>query len=192
MFHPADTFYEIKRNDNGSVAIATAMLAIWYVFKIIGYSSGFIFNKTSIETANAWYAIAQTFGLVLLFVVANWLVCVLFEGKGKLKQIYVAVCYSIMPLIIQAIGYDILSNVLTLSEANFISILNYICYIYTGILIVMALINIQEYGLGKFVFTTIVTVIAMILVIFLVFLVFILLQQAADFVKTVFFEAAYR
>lgn len=192
MFHPADTFYEIKRNDNGSVAIATAILAIWYVFKIIGYSSGFIFNKTSIETANAWYAIAQTFGLVLLFVVANWLVCVLFEGKGKLKQIYVAVCYSIMPLIIQAIGYDILSNVLTLSEANFISILNYICYIYTGILIVMALINIQEYGLGKFVFTTIVTVIAMILVIFLVFLVFILLQQAADFVKTVFFEAAYR
>lgn len=192
MLHPADTFYEIKRNNRGSVLIATGMLVVWYIFKIIGYGSSFIFNKTSIESANAWYALAQTFGLVLLFVVANWLVCVLFEGKGKLRQLYIAVCYSIMPLIIQAIGYDILSSVLTASEANFIAILNYICFIYTGILLVMAIINIQEYGLGRFILTTIATGIAMIFVIFLVFLVLILLQQSSDFVKTLFLEVAYR
>ncbi len=192
MFHPADAFYEIKRNDNGSVLYATLILVAWYVFKIIGMSSGFIFNKNDIEAVNAWYALAQTFGLIILFVVSNWLVCVLAQGKGKLKHIYIATCYSIMPLVIQAIGYDILSNVLTLNEANFISVLNYFCYIYTGILLVFAIINIQEFNLGRFVVTTIVTVIAMILVIFLIFLVAILLQQAGEFIKTVFFEAAYR
>lgn len=192
LLHPADTFYEIKRNNRGSVWIATAILAIWYVFKIIGYGCGFIFNTSSLEAANAWYALAQTFGLAILFIVSNWLVCVLFEGKGKLKQLYIGVCYSLIPLIFQAIGYDILTSVLTLNEANFITILNYICYVWTGILLVMAIINIQEYGLGKFVFTTIVTVIAMIFVIFLIFLVAILLQQAGDFVKTLFLEVAYR
>lgn len=192
MFHPADTYYEIKRNNNGSVVIATMLLIVWYIFKIIGYSSGFIFNDSDIKSVNAWYALAQTFGLALLFVASNWLVCVLFEGKGTLKQIYVATCYSIMPLIIQAIGYDILANVLTLSESNFITVLNYVCYIYTAVLLIFAIINIQEFSLGKFVFTTIVTGIAMILVIFLIFLVAILLQQAGDFVKTVFFEAVYR
>ena len=192
ILHPADTFYEIKRNNNGSVLIATGILLLWYVGKIIGYTSGFIFNETDIADANAWYALAQTVGLVLLFVLANWLVCVLCEGKGKLKDIYVSTCYSILPLVIGAFGYDILSNVLTLQEANFITILNYACIVYTAILLVMAIINVQEFGFGKFILTTVVTLLAMILVIFLVFLVVILLQQASDFVKTVFLEATYR
>ena len=192
LMHPADTFYEVKRNRNGSVLIATAILALWYVFKIIGYTSGFIFNKSDINSVNAWYALAQTFGLVLLFVVANWLVCVLAEGKAKLKEIYVVTCYSIIPMVINAIGYDILSSVLTLNEANFITILNYVCIIYTAILLIMGIINVQEFGFGKFVITTIITLLAMILVVFLVFLVGILLQQAANFVQTVFLEAFYR
>ncbi len=192
VLHPADTFYEIKRNNNGSVLIATGILLLWYVGKIIGYTSGFIFNDTDIVDANAWYALAQTVGLVLLFVCANWLVCVLCEGKGKLKDIYVATCYSIIPLVIGAFGYDILSNILTLQEANFIAILNYACIIYTAILLVMAIINIQEFTFLRFILTTFVTLLAMILVVFLVFLVVILLQQASDFVKTVFLEATYR
>ncbi len=192
MFHPADTFYEIKRNNNGSVVIATVMLFLWYVGKILGYGSGFIFNKTDIGEANAWYALAQTIGLVLLFVCANWLVCVLFEGKGKLKDIYVATCYSIMPLIINSFAYAILANVLTLEEASIISILNGACVLFTGILLVMSIITVQEFTFGKFIFTTIVTLLAMILVVFLIFLIVILLQQSADFIKTVYLEAVYR
>ena len=192
ILHPADTFYEIKRNNNGSVFIATLFLVVWYIFKILGFSTGFIFNKTDIDSANAWYALAQTVGLALLFVLVNWLVCVLFEGKGTLKQIYVGVCYSTAPLILQSAGYLILSNVLTIDEAQFITILNYVCIIYTAILLIMAIINIQEFSFGKFLFTTIVTLLAMILVIFLVFLLVILVQQAVDFIKTVFLETMYR
>jgi hypothetical protein len=63
------------------------------VFKIIGLSTGFIFNDASIKDVNAWYALAQTFGLVVLFAVANWAVTTLFEGKGKLKDIYIVTSY---------------------------------------------------------------------------------------------------
>lgn len=192
LTHPADTFYEIKRNKGGSVIIATLFLATWYVFKIIGFSSGFIFNTTDIRDANAWYALAQTFGLVILFTVANWAVCTLMEGKGKLKDIYTVTCYSLIPMIIQAIGYDILSNVLTLNEANILSILNYVCFILTAVILIMGLINIHEYSFGKFVFTTIVTLLAMVLIVFLVFMVLILLQQTKNFVETVYLEAFFR
>lgn len=192
LLSPADTFYEIKRNNGGSVIIATIFLAVWYVFKIIGFSSGFIFNTTDIGDANAWYALAQTFGLVILFTVANWAVCTLMEGKGKLKDIYVVVCYSLVPMIIQSALYDILSNVLTLNEANVLSIINYLCIAFTLIIIVMGLINIHEYSFGKFVFTTIVTLLAMILIVFLVFMLAILLQQVKNFVETVYLEAFFR
>lgn len=192
LLHPADTFYEIKRNNGGSVIIATIFLAVWYAFKIIGFSSGFIFNSTDIGDANAWYALAQTFGLVILFTLANWAVCTLMEGKGKLKDIYVVVCYSLMPMIVQSVAYDILSNVLTLSEANILSIVNYICIAFTLVIIVMGLINIHEYSFGKFFFTTIVTVLAMILIVFLVFMLAILLQQVKNFVETVYLEAFFR
>ncbi|MBO5725742.1 MAG: YIP1 family protein [Clostridia bacterium] len=189
---PADTFYEIKRNNNGSVVIATVILVLWYIFKIIGLTTGFIFNSTSIANVNAWYALAQTFGLVALFVLSNWLVCVLFEGKAKLKEIYIVTCYSLIPMVIEAIGYDILSNILTLDEAKFLNILTYICVVLTAAYLIMGIINIQEFTLGKFVFTTVVTLLAMILIIFLLFLVGILVQQAGDFVKTAVMEALYR
>ncbi len=192
LLHPADTFYEIKRNKGGSVLIATVILALWYAFKIIGYSSSFVFNSTNIEDANAWYSLAQTFGLVLLFTLAHWLVAVLFEGKAKLVDIYVVTCYAMIPMVIQAAGYDILSNVLTLGEASFISMLNYVCIIYAAILLIMGLINVQEFTFGKFLFTIIVTLIAMILVIFIIFLVGILVQQSGDFIRTLFLEAFYR
>ncbi len=192
LLHPADTFYEIKRNNGGSVLIATVFLLVWYAFKIIGFSSGFIFNTAGIGEANAWYALAQTLGLVVLFTVANWAVCTLMEGKGKLKDIYTVVGYSLMPMIIQSIAYDILSNVLTLNEANILSIINYVCIIFTLIIIVMGLINIHEYTFGKFLFTTIVTLLAMILIVFLVFMLAILLQQTKNFVETVYLEAFFR
>lgn len=192
LLHPADTFYEIKRNNGGSVIIATIFLLIWYAFKIIGFSSGFIFNTTDIGEANAWYALAQTFGLVILFTLANWAVCTLMEGKGKLKDIYVVVCYSLVPMIIQSVLYDILSNVLTLNESNVLSIVNYLCIAFTLIIIVMGLINIHEYSFGKFVLTTIITALAMILIVFLVFMLAILLQQVKNFVETVYLEAFFR
>lgn len=192
LLHPADTFYEIKRNNGGSVLIASLFLVIWYVFKILGYSSGFIFNKTSIQDANAWYALAQTFGLVILFTLANWAVCTLMEGKGKLKDIYIVVCYSLIPMIIQSAAYDILSNVLTLSEANILSIVNYVCIVFTLIIIVMGLINIHEFSFGKFFWTTVITLLAMILIVFLVFMLAILLQQTKNFVETVYLEAFFR
>lgn len=192
LLHPADTFYEIKNNKGGSVLIATAFLAVWYVFKIIGLSTGFIFNDASIKDVNAWYALAQTFGLVVLFAVANWAVTTLFEGKGKLKDIYIVTSYSLIPMIIQAIGYDILSNVLTLNEANILTILNYVCIILTGVILVMGLINLHEFTFGKFVFTTIITVLAMILIVFLIFMILILCQQVKIFIETVTMELFFR
>lgn len=192
LLHPADTFYEIKRNKGGSVLIATAILVLWYIFKIIGYSSSFIFNSTNIENANAWYSLAQTFGLVLLFTLSHWLVAVLFEGKAKLVDIYIVACYAMIPMVIQAAGYDVLSNVLTLGEASFITLLNYVCIGYSAILLIMGLINVQEFTFGKFLFTIIVTLVAMILVIFIIFLVGILVQQSGDFLRTLFLEAFYR
>ncbi len=192
LLHPADTFYEIKRNNGGSVLIATIFLAVWYAFKIIGLSTGFIFNKASIGDANAWYALAQTFGLVILFTLANWAVCTLMEGKGKLRDIYVVVCYSLMPMIIQSAAYDILSNVLTLNEASVLSIVNYVCLVFTLIIIVMGLINIHEFSFGKFFWTTVITVLAMILIVFLVFMLAILLQQTKNFVQTIYLEAFFR
>lgn len=192
LLHPADTFYEIKRNNNGSVLVATGFIAVWYIFKIIGFSTGFIFNTDDIRDVNSWYALAQTFGLVILFSVANWAVCTLMEGKGKLKDIYTVTAYSLMPMIIQSIGYDILSNILTLNESNILSILNYVCLIFTAIILIMGLINIHEYSFGKFVFTTIVTLLAMVLIVFLLFMIAILLQQTFNFGETVILEAFYR
>ncbi len=192
LLHPAEAFYEIKRNNNGSVFIATVFLAVWYMFKIIGFSSGFIFNTGDINNSNAWYALAQTVGLVALFTTANWAVCVLFEGKGKFKDIYTVTCYSMLPMIIQAILYDILANFLTLSEGNILTVVNYFCIILAAIILVMGLITIHEYSFGKFIFTTIVTVLAMILIVFLIFLIFILVQQLWTFGETVFMEAFYR
>jgi hypothetical protein len=149
---------------------------------------GFAFTYFDPSSYNALLILAKTAGLVILWTVVNWAVCTLFSGKGKIKEIFTVISYSLIPSLIGSVAYIICSNVLVPSEAAFLGVLEVICTGYTVLLLAAGSIIVHDYSLGKFIGTTLLTLLGCAIVIFLLIAVIVLLQQAGGFIGTIYSE----
>jgi hypothetical protein len=193
VFHPFESFRLVKEKNMGSPILATVLLALFYVVTAVSdVASGYAFNRFDASSYNSFFVLLRTVALVLLFVISNWLVCVLMGGIGKLKEIYIVTCYSLIPTIVATATGILLSHVLSPDEFVFVTIFQTICTAYTFIILAVGIMKVHDYEFGKFLGTTAVTVIAMLIIVFLIFLVFMLAQQVYGWMGTIFTELKYR
>lgn len=191
--HPFESLSDIKYKKMGSVLIATAFMLLFYVATVLTeLKGGFMFKITDLSNYNAVLPLIGTVGIVLLWTVANWLVCILFEGKGKIKEIYCASCYCLLPLIAYNFAYVILSNVLIPSANSPFELLGNICYLFTGVLLLLSVTVIQDFTFFKAIGTAIATVIGMAIVAFILFSMLTLWQEILGFILSVFNEVTLR
>lgn len=187
--HPSNNFTDIKEKGLGSIPMCLLLLVLYYVVTVLEtIAGGFLFSNYDPASFNSIFVLIRSVGLVVLWIAANWLVCTLLGGKGKLKEIVIVTCYSLQPLILVGILKIILSNVLLPVEASFLSILSAIAAIYFCIMLVIGMLKIHDYSMGKFIWTTLLTVIGMAIIVFLIILLIILIQQFGAFVLTLITE----
>lgn len=189
MIHPGDTFTTIKEKKRGSLLLCFITLVIFYIVTVLKtLGSGFLFSNYNAETFNSLWELVRSVGLVILFVVANWMICTLMQGKGKIKEILVVTCYSLWPLIIEKIVYIAFSNVLLPSEGSFLGIFGTVATVYFALLMIMGLLKIHDFSFGRFIGTTVLTVVAMLAIVFLGIMMIILIQQLYGFIVTLVTE----
>ncbi len=187
--HPFENFRDMKEKGLTSIPICLIIIVLYYVFDVMRTTmGGFAFTYFDPSSYNALLILAKTAGLVILWTVVNWAVCTLFSGKGKMKEIFAVISYSLIPSLIGSIAYIICSNVLVPDEAAFLSVLEVICTGYTILLLAAGSIIVHDYGLGKFIGTTLLTLLGCAIVIFLLIAVIVLLQQAGGFIGTIYSE----
>ena len=193
IFHPFESFRLVKEKGMGSIIVATAILLIYYIVTALkDTASGFAFNNFDPANYNSFYILLSTVGLVALFVIANWLVCVLMGGIGKIKEIYIVTCYSLTPVVFSTVIGLVLTHMLSPDEYVFVTILQVVCLIYTFFMLTIGIIKVHDYEFSKFVGTTIVTFIAMAIIVFLIFLILLLAQQMFGWISTAYLELKYR
>ena len=145
LIHPGLGFEEIKDKKRGSFRVALVILTLFYVSSVIKVLwGGFLFTNYDPGSFNSLWVFVQSFGLVLLWVVANWLVTSLASGKGKVKEIFVVTCYALVPIIVERLIWIALSNVLLPEEASFLGILSTVSIFYTGLLLVIGMMRIHD------------------------------------------------
>lgn len=193
VLHPVESFRLVKEKQQGSVVIAVIVLGIFYILSAISdTANGFAFNYFDAANYNSFYIFLGTVGLVILWTVSNWLVCVLMGGIGKLKEIFIVTVYGLLPTVFGSFVALVLSHILVPDEFIFVTILQTVCIIYSVFMITMGLMRMHDFEFGKFIFTTILTFVAMIIVVFLIFLMFLLTQQLVGWVQTLIIEIKYR
>ena len=189
LIHPGLGFEEIKDKKRGSFKVALVILTLFYVSSVIQTLwGGVLFTNYDPGLFNSLWVFVQSFGLIILWVVANWLVTSLASGKGKLKEIFVVTCYALVPIIVERLIWIALSNILLPEEGSFLGILSTVSLLYTGLLLIIGMLRIHDYTMGKFVGTTLLSVLGMAAIVFLIILVVILLQQLGGFIMTLFTE----
>lgn len=187
--HPFENFREIKERNLTSISICIIIILLYYVFSVMETTmGGFAFTYFDPSSYNALLILAKTVGMVVLWTVTNWAVCTLFGGKGKMKEIFTVISYSLIPSLLGSLIYIICSNVLVPDEAAFLSVLTVICTAYTVIMLAAGSMIVHDYSLGKFIGTTLLTLLGCAIVIFLLIAVAILLQQTGGFIATIYTE----
>ena len=189
LIHPGLAFEEMKDKKRGSIRVALVILLLFYVSAVIQVLwGGFLFTKYDPGSFNSLWVLVQSVGLVALWVISNWLVTTLMGGKGKLKEIFVVTCYCLMPMIGARLIYIVLTNFLLPTEGSFLGILTTVAMIYSGLLLVIGMMRIHDFSMGRLIGTSLLTVFGMAAIIFLMILVGILLQQLGGFVATIVTE----
>lgn len=195
IFHPLEGFWELKYLHKGSVVSATIILAV--VCLVVALSrlfTGFIFNTVDVSK----YSIVAEMTSVLLpfglWVGVNWSLTTLMEGKGTLKDVYIATSYALVPLILFVVPLTILSNFIIYEEGVLLYKLPMIIGLgWAGILIVFgAVMTTHEYDLWKTVLIVMFTFAGMIFTMFLALLLVDLVEQVVGFVSELITELAYR
>lgn len=193
VVHPFKAFEDVKYKNLGSLPIAIVITALFYVSKVLeATASGFLFTNVSQRNYNTLFTLAQTVGLLLLWSVVNWLVCTLFEGKGRFKEVFIATSYALIPLVAYTFIRVAVSHFLPLSGLDFMDAVYVIVLIYTFFLLSVAMMQIHEFSFTKFLLTALVTVFGMLLVVFIGFMIVVLLQQFWDFIYSVYTELTFR
>jgi len=95
-------------------------------------------------------------------------------------------------LIAYNFAYVILSNVLIPSANSPFELLGNICYLFTGVLLLLSVTVIQDFTFFKAIGTAIATVIGMAIVAFILFSMLTLWQEILGFILSVFNEVTLR
>ena len=192
IFHPFDGFWDLKHEKRGSVrAGATILVMVIATFYYQAIGKGYILNPrgTYADLIGVILSVALPLGL---WIVANWCLTTLFDGEGSLKDIFIASTYALLPLVLLMIPTTIASNFILANEANMLSLLNTVAFIWVGMLLFFGMMVTHDYGIGKNVLTTLGTILGMICIMFIAILFTTLLGKLVSFVTNIVTEIQYR
>lgn len=186
QFHPFASFYEIRFRDKGSVLLAFIIMIIYGVVQCAAYQyTGFIMNFNSIQDMNSISIFISSISILILFTVSNWTVTSLFDGKGKVKDIYIMLCYSLVPLILTNVVEIILSNYIIQEEVLIVRMFQGIGIVWFIFMAISGLCVIHEYTLTKNILSLLATVVAAAIIIFILVLLFTLEEKMVSFLIAV-------
>ncbi|HWT74972.1 MAG TPA: Yip1 family protein [Mobilitalea sp.] len=193
LFHPFDGFYEIKYRNQGSALFATIILILYGIMQCISYQyTGFVMNFNAIFEMNSVSIFISAISVLILFTVSNWTVTTLFNGKGNMRDIYIVVCYSLLPMLIMNAFTVFVSNFVIKEEVIILKSVQGIGVVWFVFVLLAGLCIIHEYSFATNIKTLLVTAIAAAIIVFLGILFFSLLERMYYFISSVVQEMIRR
>ena len=193
LTHPLDGFWDLIRERKGTYAAANTILIFTIIVRImrLRYTS-FLFLQVYWEEINILVYVASILFPLALWVVGNWALTTLFDGKGRLGDVYMATCYCLLPYPLIQLPVTIASNFVTIEEGQFISVLGVLALVYCAILIVAGMGQIHDFSAGKNLLFTVASLFAMLVIIFILMIFFSMISQGVAYFISIGKELMFR
>lgn len=191
--HPLDGFWDLTHEKRGTYAAANTILIITLLVRVFKLQfTSFIFIRVYWEELNIFLYLASVLFPLALFVVGNWALTTLFDGKGRLGQVYMATCYALTPYPLIQIPLIIFSNGVTVDEAEFYTVVSGISLVWAALLIIAAMGQIHEYSMAKNILFMVASLFAMMVMIFILLLFFSMITQGIAYFISLGRELLFR
>lgn len=190
---PSSELYEMKYYKLWPIWPTVIILLCWFAAEVLSaYSTDFKFNYRNLTEINILYTLGATIGLYLMFVVVNWAVTTLMDGKGKLREIFCATSYALIPYAATKVFCVCLSHFVIMEEGAFLTVIEAFALLYSVFIFMAAMMTIHDYTLMKATFSVALSAAGIVFVLFLLVLFFGLLQQVTLFAQTIYMELQLR
>ncbi|KAB1439604.1 YIP1 family protein [Candidatus Galacturonibacter soehngenii] len=191
--HPLDGFWDLTHENRGSLAAANTIIILTLLVRIMKLQfTSFLFLQVYWEGINIFLYIASILFPLVLFCVGNWGLTTLFDGKGKLSQIYMGTAYALTPYPLIQFFMILFSNVVTDEEGAFYYFAAALSVGWVAMLIICAMMEIHEYTLSKTILFIIATFFAMMVMVFLLMLFFSMTSQGIAYFISIVKEIMFR
>ncbi len=193
LTHPLDGFWDLTHERRGSIAAANTILVLTLLSRILKLQyTSFMFNEVYWPKVNIVMELSGVLFPLALWCVGNWALTTLFDGKGRLDQVYMATCYCMLPYPLIQFPLIILSNVVTVEEGAFYAVLSVISLVWAAALIIAAMMQIHEYSMSKTILFTVASIFAMLVMVFLLLLFFSMISQGISYFISLGKEILFR
>ncbi|NLK03188.1 MAG: YIP1 family protein [Clostridiales bacterium] len=191
--HPFDGFWDLTHEKRGSLGAANVIIVAALLTNILKLQfSSFLFVKVIWEFTNLLEIVLGFLAPIVIGCLANWGLTTLFDGKGTMKDVYMAIGYSLTPYVLIQIPMIFISNLITVQEGSLYIFLHYLSVLWCGALIISAAMMIHDYALSKTLLTLIATVVGMMVIIFMLLLFFTLVSDAIAYFISLYKEISFR
>ena len=191
--HPIDGVWDMKREQTGRYRDGFILILLTILAVIFNRQMrAFVFNNQYNVPLEIIKEVAIVVLPVFLFVLANYAVTTLLDGKGTFKEIFLVTCHSLMPLIIFFVVTPILSHLLSLNELVYLTIIDAFGYAWMLLMLYLGIKEIHEYSASKMVSTLVLTVIGAAIIVFIVLLFSMLLSKLVSLVTNIVTELQFR
>jgi len=191
--HPLDGFWDLIHEKRGSIAAANVIVALAVLIEIMRVTlTNFQFIKVNMEFFNAVIVGLRILLPIFLWVVANWSLTTLMDGKGRMPHIYMGVAYALAPSIIINAALIILSHLITFDEGAIYWVLTGFSGVWTGILLLAAMMMIHDYSLAKTIGSSLLTVVGMGVMVFIFVVFFSLISDSIAYFVSLYKEILFR
>ena len=193
LFHPFDGFWDLTHEKRGTLSAATTFLALFLITRVVQLLfTNFQFITTPLQYINVYEQCASLLIPFLVLCLSNWCLSTLFDGKGHLRDIYMAMCYALVPYILIQLPLIVVSNMISFDEAAYYNVLMSISIIWSCFLAFVGLMQVHDYGPGKTLIFLFATIFGALVILFLVLVFFSLLSDAAAYFISLYREIAFR
>ena len=193
MRRPLDGFWDLIHEKRGSIAAANTFVILAVIIEILRIVlTGFQFNIVFMEVFNAYSVVLQVVVPVLLWTVANWCLTTLFDGKGKMSQVYMGIAYAYVPIILINVILIPLSHILTFEEGAVYFALTSVSTIWFVLLLLCAMKEIHDYTFFKTIVTSLLTIFAIGVILFIFMMFFAVVSEGIAYFYAIYQELLYR
>ena len=193
LTHPFDGFWDLIHEKRGSMAAAHTLLILTFLTNLWSMRfTNFMFNDVRWERINIWQQVLGILAPLLIYCLANWCLTTLFDGKGRLRDIYMGMCYSLTPYILLVNPVTIISNFVTDEEGAFLAYFQGLALIWAFVWILISVMQIHDYSLFKAIMAIAFSIVGMMIIVFLIMLFFSLVSDAVAFFISIGKEILFR
>ena len=191
--HPLDGFWDLTHEKRGSIAAANVIIAAMVLIEILRATlTNFQFMIVNMEYFNAVIVALRVLLPVFLWTVSNWSLTTLMDGKGRMRDIYMALSYALTPYVLINAAMIVLSLFITHDEGAVYYVLAGFSMLWTGILILCGMMMIHDYSFAKTVFSSLLTIVGMGVIVFVFVIFFSLISDAVAYFISLYKEILFR